>query len=167
MRLLLVMLPLVLVACSKRRVSDEPPVVPAKEAAVAPEPVEVDQPVVVDLSTPEKVVYHALLAARIEDEEEAVQAYLRLVHPSVTKNEAALQQVRDVVFRRFRSQADWYVRSDSKADYVRVKRVPEVVTATVVEVEIHVRDLVHKDVAPAIVVVRRHGSEWRIVSNSM
>jgi len=161
MRILLAMvLGLVLVGCGSTK--DDVAAVPEREAATAGEQTEQ-----VDLSTPEKAVYEALRVARMQDREEAFAAYLRLMHPDVVADKYAVEAVRHNVFKRFRQQHDWYVHGDSDADFVRVKRIPAVVTDEVTQVEIHVRDLLHKDNPPAVIVLRRHGKEWRIVQNGM
>ena len=163
MKLFLAMaLGLVLAGCGSTK-EDEVESVPEREAATAGETA--DQ--AIDLSTPEKAVYQALLVARMEDQEEAFAAYLRILHPDVVADRLAVAAIRDNVFRRFRKQYDWYVYGDTEADFVRVKRIPAVITDEVSQVEIHVRDLLHKDNPPVVIVLRRQGNEWRIVQNGM
>ena len=75
--------------------------------------------------------------------------------------------MRQGTWARFRKQHDWFVRTDSKADYIIAKMIPAKIEDDTDEVRIFVRDLVHKDNIPAEIVLRRHGKEWRIVANSM
>jgi hypothetical protein len=155
-------------ACSSSKVSVDTqpePEQPAAKQAAAAEPMAVGA--ALDLSTPEKVVYEILLSMQIEDKNEAFAAYARLVHPDVLPNEAATTAMRNGVFARLRVRYSRYVHGESRADYVRVRRVPAELGDDVDQVEIHIRDLVQGDVEPAVVVLRRYGEEWRIVSNSM
>lgn len=154
-------------ACSSSKKGDESneKTVTGVDAAVEPEPVEIDPSP--DLSTPYKAVYQALLAAQIEDDQEAFEAYLELVDPDQVNSAEAKEAVRTVQWLRFRTQHDWYVRSGSKADYIMTRMIPAEVTEETTEVRIFVRDLLHKNNAPVEIVLKRHGNEWRIVSNSM
>ncbi|MHC4958800.1 MAG: hypothetical protein ACYTGN_10530 [Planctomycetota bacterium] len=154
-------------ACSSSKVSrdTEAQQQPAAKQAAAAEPMSTGA--ALDLSTPEKVVYEILLAMQVEDQAEAFEAYVRLVHPDVLPNEAASAAMRTGVFARLRVQYSRYVHGESKADYVRVRRVPAELKGDVDQVEIHVRDLVQSDTTPAVIILRRYGEEWRIVSNSM
>jgi hypothetical protein len=155
------------VACSSSQKNDEA-VQPVKEAAAKPEPTEpVEVAAGPDLSTPYKAIYHALLAAQVENEDEAFQAYLAVVHPDEMGDDQSVETLRSEQWARFRKQANWYVRAESRADYIMTKMVPAQLSDDVVEVRIFVRDLVHNDNVPAEVLLRRHGDEWRIVSNSM
>jgi len=157
-------LSLVAVSCSSSQKNDEVnDPAPVVDAAVAPEPIEVDPGP--DLSTPYKAVYQALLAASIENEEDAFFAYLAVVHPDEIVNDEAKEMLRQEQWLRFREQHDWYVRSGSRADYILSKMVPAELTDDVNEVRLFLRDLVHKDNAPAEIVVRRDGKQWRIVAN--
>ena len=158
-------LSIVALSCSSSSKNAEPKPRPVIEAAVTPEPVEVDP--APDLSTPHKAVYQALIAARIDNEEEAFAAYLLLVHPDEVTSDEARETLRQEQWSRFRKQHDWYVRSGSQADYIMTRIVPAELTDETTEVRIFVRDLVHKDNAPVEIVLRRHGKQWRIVSNSM
>ena len=116
---------------------------------------------------PHKAIYQALLAAKIDNEEQAFAAYLALVHPDEVDSDEARETLRQEQWLRFRKQHDWYVRSGSQADYIMTKVIPAELTDETTEVRIFVRDLVHKDNAPVEIVLRRHGKQWRIVSNSM
>ena len=168
MRILLAAtLSIVALACSSSNKDDETnnKTVPVVDASVEPEPIEIDP--APDLSTPYKAVYHALLAAQIEDDAEAFEAYLVLVDPDQVNTDESKEAVRTVQWLRFRNQHDWYVRSGSKADYIMTRMIPAELTEETNEVRIFVRDLLHKNNAPVEIVLRRHGKQWRIVSNSM
>ena len=168
-------LSIVALSCSSAPKDDAPkerePVVDASvtpdpvEAAVTPDPVEVDPGP--DLSTPYKAVYHALLSAQMANEEDAFQAYLAVVHPDAVATDEAKETLRQEQWLRFRKQHDRYIRSGSRADYIMTKMVPAKLTEETDEVRIFVRDLVHKDNPAIEIVVKRHGKQWRIVSNSM
>ena len=166
MRILLAsVLSIVALSCSSSSKNAEPKVSPVVDASVIPEPFEVDP--APDLSTPYKAIYQALLAAKIDDEEEAFVAYLALVHPDEVTSDEARETLRQEQWVRFREQHDWYVRSGSPADYIITKMVPAELTDETVAVRIFLRDLLHKDNAAVEIVHRRHGKQWRIVSNSM
>ncbi|MGM0576588.1 MAG: hypothetical protein ACQEXJ_12735 [Myxococcota bacterium] len=120
--------------------------------------------------TPEHVVMEALDAATGDDEEEAFQAYLKLVHPDRKATQRAIEQLRRYSWKRFRRQApDYLAKGEGGAvAFVVKRRDPEVDDESTRHVRLFLDPVEdERRTYPTPIRLQRHEGRWLITANSL
>jgi hypothetical protein len=112
-----------------------------------------------DVSTPEGTVAAALKAGLAGD----FNAYLATVHPDFKKDRKQVEQRRRYEWKRFSKQASWYVKARTPFTIVVAKHDQESQTLY----RIFIRDQTRPDRMPVPVRLKKSGTVWKIVTNSL
>ena len=109
-------------------------------------------------NSPEATVAEALKAGLAGD----FDAYLAAIHPEHKETSDQRKQRENYEWKRFVKQVKWYVTSEKPIAFVVTRRVPEDKYY-----KIFVKDHKNKDRMPVPVTLKKDGSGWKIVTNSL